>query len=341
MKKVAIVILNWNGEKFLKDFLPSVITHSQGNDIELIIADNASTDHSIAYLEENHPNIRIIRNKRNEGFAGGYNVALQQIDAEYYVLLNSDVEVSANWIEPIISMMDKNPEIAATQPKVMSWSNPSHFEYAGAAGGFIDKFGYPFCRGRIFQQLEKDKRQYETPAEIFWATGACMFVRSEAFHALGGFDADFFAHMEEIDLCWRFKNKGYKIYYHPQSVIYHVGGGTLPSSSSFKVYLNIRNNLAMLYKNLPKNKLAGILFIRLVLDGIAAIKFFLDGGINDVKAVVRAHHSFYKMIPKLKQKRSAIAPQPVTLTYKKSIVADHYLRGKKIFTDLNQKQFSK
>ncbi|MGM0567570.1 MAG: glycosyltransferase family 2 protein, partial [Bacteroidota bacterium] len=280
MKKVAVVILNWNGAKFLRKFLPSVLKHS--TEAEIVVADNASADDSLVILEKEFPQVRIIKNHRNEGFAKGYNTALKQIDADYYVLLNSDVEVTANWIQPVIELLERDNSIGAVQPKIRSWYEPEKFEYAGAAGGFLDLYGYPFCRGRIFEHTEKDLQQYDDSREIFWATGACMFVRADLFHDSGGFDPDFFAHMEEIDFCWRIKQKGYKVMFTPKSLVYHVGGGTLPSSSSFKTYLNIRNNLAMLYKNLPQENLSRTIFVRLLLDGIAAIKFLFSGGFPEM-----------------------------------------------------------
>ncbi len=340
MKKVAVVILNWNGEKFLRDFLPLVIEHSASEDTEVIVADNNSTDNSVELLKAQFPQVRIIINEKNEGFAGGYNKALQQVDAEYFVLLNSDVEVTENWIKPVIEMMDRNSDIGAAQPKIRSYHQPDYFEYAGAAGGYIDKYGYPFCRGRIFDELEKDEGQYDDVAEVFWATGACLFVRTDLFKQSGGFDEDFFAHMEEIDFCWRIKHKGYKVMYHPHSVVYHVGGGTLPTASSFKAYLNIRNNNAMLYKNLPQGKLTTTIFLRLILDGIAAVKFFFDGGMADFMAVIRAHIHFYKMIPKLRKKRKQIKPGKVSQIYKGNLVSAFYLAGKKKFSELKTEKFS-
>lgn len=340
MKKVAVVILNWNGAKFLQDFLPAVIKYSQHEDTEIIVTDNASVDNSLAMLQQHFPSVRIITNTTNEGFARGYNVALQQVHARYYVLLNSDVEVTPQWIAPVIAMMERDDTIGAAQPKIRSWHEPARFEYAGAAGGFIDKYGYPFCRGRIFQHVEEDLRQYDDEKEIFWATGACMFVRAGVFHEAGGFDEDFFAHMEEIDFCWRIKQKGYKVMYTPQSTVYHVGGGTLPAASSYKVYLNIRNNLSMLYKNLPQKSLKRILLIRLFLDGIAALKFFAGGGFRDLLAVVRAHKHFFKMIPRLKKKRRALLPGKVTKVYCGNMVAAHYLFRKKTFKALSPKRFT-
>lgn len=339
MTKVAVVILNWNGATYLEKFLDNVLVHSRNDEEEVIVADNASTDNSLEWLQANHPEVRIIRNRNNGGFAKGYNDALKQVDAQYYVLLNSDVEVTANWIEPVIQLMDDQQDVAAVQPKILAYHDKESFEYAGAAGGFIDKYGYPFCRGRVFQHLEKDEGQYDDTREVFWATGACMFVRAKAYHELGGLDEDFFAHMEEIDFCWRLKQKGYRVMYTAESKVYHVGGGTLPKASSFKTYLNMRNNMVMLYKNLPRKKLLPTLFLKLVLDGIAAIKFLWDGGMQDLMAVVRAHLYYYKMLPHLRQKRKMLQPRDVNHIYRGSIVLDYYLRSKKRFKELSRKKF--
>lgn len=323
MTKVAVVILNYNGKKFLEEFLPSVINHTDG--YEIIIADNASTDDSVAFLKASYPSVRTIQLSNNQGFAGGYNAALKSIEAEYYVLLNSDVEVSTNWIRPIIDLMESDISIAACQPKIRSYHQKTHFEYAGAAGGYIDWLGYPFCRGRVFDSYEEDKAQYDDTQEIFWATGACMFVRAKVFHELGGFDANFFAHMEEIDLCWRMKNAGYRIMYHAASVVYHVGGGTLHKSNPRKTFLNYRNGLAMLYKNLPSNKLFSTILLRLILDGVSGIKLLLDGSFADFLAVIKAHFAFYAMIPKLERK----APKQVNHIYQKSIVWEYFVKKQK------------
>ena len=304
-KKVAIVILNWNGKRFLEKFLPFLVKFNAAYS-DIIIADNASSDDSIKFLKEQYPDLRIIQNSENGGFAKGYNDALSQVDTEYYVLLNSDIEVTENWIEPVIALMDSDKNIAACQPKIRSYKNKDEFEYAGAAGGFIDNLGYPFCRGRIFQELEKDEKQFDDVKEIFWATGACMFVRAEIFNKLGGLDNDFFAHMEEIDFCWRLKNDGYKIMYCPKSLIYHVGGGTLPKNNPKKTYLNFRNNFILLYKNLPSEKIFSVLFIRLFLDGIAGMKFLFEGHIKDFFAVIHAHFAFYFSIRKHIKKRKMI-----------------------------------
>jgi GT2 family glycosyltransferase len=310
------------------------------NDAAIIIADNKSSDDSIDYLKTNFPEIRIIENSENGGFAKGYNDAFAQVDAEYYILLNSDIEVTENWIKPVIDLMDSNPNIAVCQPKIRSYNERSKFEYAGAAGGFIDKYGYPFCRGRLFQTVEEDKGQYDDGADIFWATGACMFVRATVYHKYGGLDNDFFAHMEEIDFCWRLKNHGFRIVYCPASTVYHVGGGTLPKSSSRKTYLNFRNNFTLLYKNLPASRLFVVFLVRLPLDGIASVKFLYDGGFKDFFAVARAHFSFYLSLPKNHRKRKLIKPKKVSEMYRRNVVIDYFLKKKRTFTDLSQNSFS-
>ncbi len=334
--KAAVVILNWNGKKFLEQFLPVVIQQSNGI-AGIIVADNASTDDSVVFLQEHFPEIRIIQNQSNGGFAKGYNDALKLIDAEYYILLNSDIEVTSHWIEPVLQLMDSDKNIAACQPKIRSYYEREKFEYAGAAGGYIDKYGYPFCRGRLFFTLEEDKGQYDDVREIFWATGACLFVRAELYHKFGGLDEDFFAHMEEIDFCWRLKNHGYKIVYCPDSIVFHIGGGTLPKSSSRKTYLNFRNNFTLLYKNLPAKRLVPVFTARFLLDGIAAIKFLLDGGFKDFLAVSRAHLSFYGNIGKIRKKRKSQIQQKVRHIYHGNIVIDYYLLKRKKFTDLKKK----
>ena len=330
--KTAVVILNWNGRKFLEQFLPLVISRSH-DQAAIIVADNASTDDSVEMLRRNFPEIEIIINPTNSGYAGGYNEALQQVDAEYYILLNSDIEVGENWIEPVITMMDADKTIAACQPKIRSYIDPESFEYAGAAGGFLDTFGYPFCRGRLFQTIEKDNGQFDDPCEIFWATGACMFVRAEVFHAAGGFDVDFFAHMEEIDLCWRIKNMQYKVMYCPDSVVYHIGGGTLPKNSPRKTFLNMRNNLFLLCKNLPTSKLFPILFTRFILDFVASIKFLIDGGIGDFWAVVKAHMSFYANFNKLLKKRKTTQSHVIGI-FHGNIVWEYYIMRHYTFKEL-------
>lgn len=336
--KVAVVILNWNGKKFLKEFLPAVIACNTFYS-KIFLADNASTDDSVAYVRENFPTIEIIQNTSNGGFAKGYNDALKQVDAEYYVLLNSDVEVTAGWMDSVIQLMNDDPLIAACQPKIKSFQDKKMFEYAGAAGGFIDKYGYAFCRGRILERLEIDAGQYDDVREIFWATGACLFIRAECYHKVHGFDEDFFAHMEEIDLCWRLKNIGYKIMYCPNSTVYHVGGGTLNKSNAKKTYLNFRNNLILLCKNHSSQYLIAKMFLRLILDGIAAFKFLLQGEFKHFAAVFRAHQSFYRTLPTTLKKRKESLKQikhyATTAVYLHCIVFDFYLRGKKTFKQID------
>ena len=339
MKKVAIVILNYNGDRMLEKFLPSVIENCP-DWAEVIVADNASTDFSVELMQDCFPEIRLIENDSNGGFATGYNLALQQVEAQYYVLLNSDIEVPKGWLEPVIALMDSDPQIAACQPKIRSYYDPEEFEYAGASGGFIDKFGYPFCRGRIFQHIENDENQYDTPIEVFWATGACMFVRADLYHQIGGLDDSFFAHMEEIDLCWRLKNEGYKVYCCPQSVVYHIGGGTLPQNSPRKTYLNFRNNLSLLVKNLPKQRVFPVLAFRIVLDWVAAMKFLFEGCKEDFKMVFKAHWGFYKRLKTLRKKRKSVPRRRVSCIYQKNIVFESVVRKKNKFSDLDAKDFS-
>lgn len=333
MKKTAVVILNYNGKKFLEDFLPTVIDKSK--DIaDIWVADNNSSDGSVELLKSKFSEVNLIINKVNGGYATGYNLALRQIEAEYYIMLNSDIEVTDNWIEPVIKLMDSDKNIAACQPKIRSFYEKDKFEYAGASGGFIDKYGYPFCRGRLFQSLETDTGQYNDAVEVFWASGACMFVRADLFHKYGGLDDDFFAHMEEIDLCWRLKNYGHKIMVCPSSTVFHVGGGTLPKNSPRKTYLNFRNNFSLLYKNLPTNRLFQVFALRLLLDGVAGIKFLLEGGYQDFLAVIKAHFYFYRNIGKLRNKRKKLKQGKVSQIYNGNIVVEHYLRRKNRFSDL-------
>ncbi len=296
MPLVAIAILNWNGKHWLEKFLPNVILYSQ--EATIYVIDNASTDDSVNFLEQNFPTIKIIKNKKNTGFAGGYNEGLKQISEEIYCLLNSDVEVTKNWIQPIIELFRRNAEIAAIQPKIRSFEADQYFEFAGAGGGLIDNLGYPYCRGRIFEKLEEDKGQYNDETEIFWASGCALFIRKEDYWSMNGLDERFFAHQEEIDLCWRLKNAGRKVYYCGKSTVFHVGGGTLNKQSPQKTYLNIRNNLSMLLKNLPIAALLWVIPVRLILDGIAGIYFGLKDGFPHLWAVVRAHFGFYAQAPK-------------------------------------------
>lgn len=339
MLKVAVVVLNWNGKSFLQKFLPSVL-NSIPYYAELFVADNNSSDDSVEFLKQNYPQVHLVINSENGGYAKGYNDALKQIEAQYYILLNSDIEVGPNWIEPIVQLMDRDSKIAACQPKILSYDRKQEFEYAGAGGGFIDKYGYPFCRGRIFQEIEEDQNQFDEALEVFWASGACMFVRADLYHELGGLDDDFFAHMEEIDFCWRAKNAGYKIYYQGQSVVYHVGGGTLHKSNPKKTFLNFRNNFYLLYKNLPSNRLIPVFFWRLVLDGVAGLKFLLDGSYQDSYAVIKAHFSFYASISSLKKKRRKLKQKKVSNVYQRNIVYEHFVKKIKKFNSLEKQRFS-
>lgn len=336
--RIAVVILNWNGRRYLQQFLPSLLKYSK-QDADIIVADNASTDDSVEFLKHHFPEVRIIQNSENGGFAKGYNDALRQVEADYYILLNSDIEVTRNWILPVISLMEKDELIAACQPKIRSYHEPKKFEYAGAAGGFIDKLGYPFCRGRLFLTIEEDHGQYDDVVEIFWASGACMFVKSKYFHQVGGLDDDFFAHMEEIDFCWRLKNNGYRIMFCPDSTVFHIGGGTLPKVSSRKTYLNFRNNFFLLYKNLPEDRLFSVFAIRLVLDGVAAFKFLIQAGFKDFWAVIKAHISFYRSFSKIRSKRRTLKHGAMGQVYGHNIVMDYYIKGKHKFTQLNASRF--
>jgi hypothetical protein len=338
MTKCAIVILNWNGIELLKKFLPGILDYSSGEGKEIYVADNGSDDGSAQYVAENFKNIKLINLDKNYGFAGGYNLALSRIDAKYYVLLNSDIEVTQGWIDPLINYMDVNPGVASCQPKILSWLQKDKFEHAGAAGGFIDRLGYPLCRGRIFYYTEKDDGQYDDLTDIFWSTGACMVVRAEAWIKCGGFDADFFAHMEEIDLCWRFHKSGYRVAYIPDSVVYHVGGGALPYNSPLKTFLNFRNSLYILYKNLPDKSLHRILFKRMLLDGIAALFFLLKGEFKSCGAVWKAHMDYYRNIERLKEKRSGGSQSEHTdfpgLILNKNIVFEFYVMRHRTFSSL-------
>lgn len=292
---LAIAILNWNGKNWLEKFLPNVILHSENTDVYVI--DNASTDDSVVFLKLNFPQVKIIQNTENQGFAGGYNEGLKKIDAEIYCLLNSDVEVIENWLKPVLDLFQKDLKIAAVQPKILDYNRRNFFEFAGAAGGFIDNLGYPYCRGRVFENIEEDKGQFDDETEIFWASGCCLFIRSEDYWKQNGFDARFFAHQEEIDLCWRLKNDGKKIFYTGKSTVYHVGGGTLNKQSAQKTFLNMRNNLSMLVKNLPFSVVFWIILSRLILDGAAALYFAFKNGLPHLWAVLRAHFSFYAQLP--------------------------------------------
>jgi len=340
LNSLAIVILNWNGKKYLEQFLPSVIDNANGATV--IVADNASTDESVSFVKENFPFVTIIQNEQNGGFAKGYNDALKQVEAEFYLLLNSDIEVTDHWLEPLMEVM-KDETVAGCQPKILSYSNRNQFEHAGASGGFLDRNYYPFCRGRIVDKFENDEGQYDNITEVFWATGAALLIRSELFHQAGGFDESFFAHMEEIDLCWRIKKLGYRFLVVPESVIYHVGGGTLPYLSPKKSYLNFRNSLFMIVKN-HDGFLFFKLFYRLTLDGIAGVRFFLRGEWQHLFSVLKAHISMYTHLPYLLRQRRNLAKNSMKFNaiglYQGSILWARYFKGITRFRDLNQRLFN-
>lgn len=341
MDKIAVVILNYNGVNFLTKFLPDVIRYSK--EAVIYVADNCSTDESISVLEQSFPTVKRILNTSNGGFAKGYNDALKLIEAQYYVLLNSDIEVSPNWLTPCINMLDENPDIAALQPKVLSYKEKEKFEHAGAAGGFLDKDFYPFCRGRIFENTEVDNGQYDFNTEVIWATGACLFIRSEKYHEIGGLDEDFFAHMEEIDLCWRLKRRGNKVYYCGESTVYHVGGGTLNYANPRKTYLNFRNSLYMVTKNYHGSLFFKI-FKRLLLDGVAATMFLFKFQFKHFIAVLMAHIHYYKKLNTFLKKRKIERRIPKNLFndsgfYKKSIILRSFLYGIKQFSQLDKENF--
>jgi len=340
MSKTAVVILNWNGLEYLQKFLNILTNRTNGIDSSVWLVDNGSTDDSVKWAEENCKSVSILKLGVNHGYAGGYREALEQIKADYYVLVNSDIEVTDNWLEPLVDFMDSNPQTAACQPKILSFYKRDYFEHAGASGGFLDKYGYPFCRGRIFNIVETDTGQYNTETPVFWASGACMMVRESAYNEAGGLDSSFFAHMEEIDLCWRFHKLGYNVFCIPQSVVYHVGGGTLKYDTPGKTYLNFRNNLYMLYKNLPEMGFNKTLFIRKILDGIAGIVFLFSGKPRHVIAIIRAHIDFYSARTKLKPEREKNLKMkngnsvPDNLILNKSIIVMFHLRRLRRFSDL-------
>jgi GT2 family glycosyltransferase len=375
LPKVAVVILNWNGKKYLEQFLPALLQTTYPNS-EFIVADNNSSDQSVHFVKEKFPAVRIIQIAENEGFAKGYNTALKQVQADIYVLLNQDVEVTPRWIEPVAEMFATNEKLAAVQPKLLAFHKKHEFEYAGAAGGFIDWLGYAFCRGRFFQTMETDSGQYDDDIEIFWASGACMFVRADVYHQLGGLDASFFAHHEEIDLCWRMKNAGYSAQYCHESTVYHVGGSSLPYGNPRKTYLNYRNNLIMMFKNYYSTFSAFIIFYRMVLDGVSAVKLFLTGHFKDVWAILMAHVYLYLNFKTIMQQRretkklvSEILTSAASISggvagarhkvlsdqgqtsktakefsqlkgvYKNSIVFDYFFRRKKKFLELRKEDF--
>lgn len=331
MSNTAVVILNYNGKKLLQQFLPSVIAHTK--QARIIVADNGSTDGSIELIKDQFPSVEIFALDANYGFCGGYNKALKQINSEYYVLLNSDVEVTANWLEPMVQLLDKNASIAAVQPKILSHHQKDQFEYAGAGGGFIDSWGYPFCRGRMFDFTEKDTGQYNDTREVFWASGACLVIRSEVYHHLGGLDETFFAHMEEIDLCWKIHRMDKQVYYCGASTVFHVGAGTLSRNNPRKTYYNFRNGLSLIYKHLPANHLWIKFPLRIGLDVLAAIKFMLEGQQDDAKAVFRAIRDFMKTRNLTQHERSALKkkfPYSMSQVYNGMLIIDYYLLKRRV-----------
>jgi GT2 family glycosyltransferase len=343
--KSAVVILNWNGKQHLEQYLPSVVEHTQLSDI--IVADNCSTDTSVDFLKANFPQVKLLHNTKNFGFAKGYNEALKKIEGHYdvYLLINSDIEVTPNWEKPLLDVLSERKEAVVCQPKILSHSQKDRFEYAGASGGYIDCMGYTFCRGRLFETSEKDNLQYETKEDIFWASGACFAVKANLFHQLDGFDEDIYAHMEEIDFCWRLQQRGYKIFVEPQSTVYHLGGGSLQYDSPFKSYLNFRNNLLLLVKNDFSKWLFFKLIFRMKLDGLAAIRLLLKGKPTLFFSIIHAHFGFYKRLPKFlkKRKHNQQHLQPNTLVgkYNRLLIWDYFVSGKRKFSELNQKAFNR
>ncbi len=320
----------------MEQFIPSLVAHTSLPEVELVVADNGSTDDSQQFLRQHYPQVRWIGLDKNYGFTGGYNRALRQVEAHYYVLLNSDVEVTAGWLPPLVAFMDNYPDVAVCTPKIRSFAGRDYFEYAGAAGGFIDKYGFPFCRGRILSAIEKDSGQYDTPRDIFWASGACMVVRADLYHQAGGLDDDFFAHMEEIDFCWRIKQLGYRVVCLPRSVVYHVGGGTLPQQTPFKLYLNYRNSLYMLYKNLPDKKRVPILTMRFLIDSLSSVIYCLQGKFSF--ALWKAYFHFWKHKKQLRPKRLQGHNRQVPDIYNGSIVAGFYLsKNNRLFSNIESR----
>ncbi|NDW17553.1 glycosyltransferase family 2 protein [Dysgonomonas sp. 216] len=339
MKKTAVVILNWNGQKLLEQFLPSVIANTPQSEADIVVADNNSDDNSVDFLKNNYPEVKVIQLDKNYGFAEGYNRALSEITTEYVVLLNSDVEVTPNWLTPMVSYMDNHKSIAAAQPKILAQRNKEYFEYAGAAGGYIDKYGYPFCRGRIFGTIEKDKGQYNSPVDIFWASGACLLIRTKDYKDAGGLDSRFFAHMEEIDLCWRLNARGKHLICLPQSTVYHVGAATLSEENPRKTFLNFRNNLLMLYKNLPDKALKRTMRTRTVLDYIAILQMLLTFKSKNAKAIKEAIKDYKKLKKEYKDIRDENLKKTVvdniSTIYPSCILKDFYIKNSKVFSKLN------
>lgn len=339
MAETAVVILNWNGIHLLEKFLPVLIEYTDPELADIIVVDNASADSSVSYITSNFPKIILLRHEQNFGFAEGYNRALKDLGYSFFVLLNSDVEVSPRWLEPMMHCITREKDIAAVMPRIRSWHNREYFEHAGAAGGLLDRFGYPFCRGRIFNAVEKDCGQYDTSREVFWASGACMLVRADIYHAAGGLDNFFFAHMEEIDLCWRMQNMGYRIFFCHTSTVFHIGGATLPKKDHRKTFLNFRNNFILLYKNLPPPGLHRILIARVILDWISALFFLVKAEVAEAYAVMKAHFSILMHISNLRRKRrdtrKVIREYKTSLLFPKSIVYQFFIRGKRKYSDLS------
>lgn len=333
-KRVAVIILNWNGEKLLREFLPSVVKNTNTDLGRVVVVDNHSTDGSWICLEQEFPDVERVLFEDNFGFAGGYNRAIEMIEAEYVVLLNSDVEVAPGWLEPLVAVLDRDERVAAVQPKILAYRDKKKFEYAGAAGGYIDYLGFPFCRGRVMDTTEQDDGQYDDEVDVFWATGASLCIRRDVYRATGGLDEAFFAHMEEIDLCWRLKNGGYTLKVVPSSVVYHLGGGSLPMNHPKKLFLNYRNNLLMLHKNLCAKQRKKIFFARVLLDTMAGGLFLLKGQWSNTRSVIRAYKAFREMRKAYPVPESSISLSGI---YPRSIVLDYFLRGKKKFSDLNFK----
>ncbi len=333
--KISVVILNWNGARHLREFLPGVLKTCYEN-LEIVVADNGSTDDSVQLLQRDFPAVRLIRLDKNYGFAEGYNKALQQVESDYYMILNSDVEVEPQWLQPLVALLEANPQIAACQPKILSLTHTARFDYAGAAGGWLDAFGYPFARGRIFDHCEQDQGQYDAPEPIFWASGAALFIRSEVFRSSGGFDPYFFAHQEEIDLCWRVQRMGYLIYACPASTVKHLGGGTLPRGNSLKTYLNFRNNHIMLFKNLTLFRKAWVIPVRLGLDAVSAWKGLLSGDVGYFMAILRAHVGFGKwfLTHAGKYIMGGRDRSNIQGLCRKNIAWEHFIRGRKTFSEI-------
>ena len=341
---VSVIILNWNGRALLEEFLPSVIAHTPSNKADIIVADNGSTDGSVDMLKEKFPSVRLILLDKNYGFAEGYNLAISRVDSTYIVLLNSDVEVTAGWIDAPLQALETDDRLAGVQPKILAQKDKKKFEYAGAAGGWIDSYGYPFCRGRVLHIVEEDYGQYDQPANIFWASGACLFIRTEVFKKEGGFDARFFAHQEEIDLCWRLRARGYRLSCIPQSVVYHVGGGTLQVENPQKTFLNFRNNLLMVYKNCPADRLRPVMRLRFWLDYLAMTKFMLTGHFGNALAIVKARRTYQRLkkeyAPIRAENLSKRIETSIPEVFPQSLIFNFYFKGKKKFSEIMVRGFN-